>query len=299
MTQTSRKNAVQVGMMGLLALVLLLVGILWVKEYRLGQKKTTYTARFQEVGNLAEGDPVNVRGVRKGAVTDVTLEERAVRVELELERDVVLHPDATLRIANIGFMGEKFLALEPGTAPGRYDHRKPIPGRFQSGVPEVIAGTGDLLIEATELSSRLNVLLDAVDPAGVERTSRNLERASSSLSTALGDNRDDLRAAIRDFRAAARDLRSIAEANKDQVGTSLRNFDDASRKLSGLADQLSTTAASMQRVVARVESREGTIGRAIADTTLYTEMRETIRNTNELVKDIRKNPKRYLRIGLF
>ena len=163
----------------------------------------------------------------------------------------------------------------------------------------MIAGTGDLLIEATELSSRLNVLLDAVDPAGVERTSRNLEQASSSLSTALGDNRDDLRAAIRDFRAAARDLRSIAEANKDQVGTSLRNFDDASRKLSGLADQLSTTAASMQRVVARVESREGTIGRAIADTTLYTEMRETIRNTNELVKDIRKNPKRYLRIGLF
>ena len=115
----------------------------------------------------------------------------------------------------------------------------------------MIAGTGDLLIEATELSSRLNVLLDAVDPAGVERTSRNLERASSSLSTALGDNRDDLRAAIRDFRAAARDLRSIAEANKDQVGTSLRNFDDASRKLSGLADQLSTTAASMQRVGAR------------------------------------------------
>lgn len=285
--------------MGLLALVLLLAGILWVKDYRLGKKKTTYTARFQEVGNLGEGDPVNVRGVRKGAVTDVQLEDRAVRVEFELDRDVVLHPDATLRIANIGFMGEKFLALEPGSAPGRYDHRRPIPGRFQSGVPEVIAGAGDLLIETTELSSRLNVLLDAVDPSGVERTSRNLERASSSLSTALGDNREDLRAAIRDFRAAARDLRTIAETNKDQVGTSLRNFDEASRKLSTLADQLSTTATSMQRIVARVESREGTVGRALADTTLYTEMRETIRNTNELVKDIRRNPRRYLRIGIF
>lgn len=299
MTQTSRKNAVQVGIMGLAALVLLLLGVVWIKEYRLGEKKTTYTARFQEVGNLAEGDPVNVRGVRKGAVTDVKLEDQAVRVEMELDRDVILHPDASLRIANIGFMGEKFLALEPGTAPGTFDPTKPIPGRFQSGVPEVISGAGDLLIETTELSSRLNVMLDAIDPAIVERTSKNMERASGSLATALGDNRQDLRAAILDFKAAAKDLRTIASTNKDQVGTSLRNFDNASRKLSDLADQLSVTAASMQRVVARVESSQGSVGRAIADTTLYTEMRETIRNTNELVKDIRKNPKRYLKIGLF
>jgi phospholipid/cholesterol/gamma-HCH transport system substrate-binding protein len=295
----SRRNAVQVGIMGLAALVLLLAGVIWIKEYRLGKKKVTYTARFQEVGNLAEGDPVNVRGVRKGAVTDVKLEDQAVRVELELDRDVILHPDASLRIANIGFMGEKFLALEPGTAPGRYDHTKPIPGRFQSGVPEVISGAGDLLIEATELSSRLNVMLDAIDPATVERTSRNMERASGSLNSALGDNRQDLRQAILDFKAAAHDIRAIATQNKDQVNTSLHNFDTASRKLSDLADQLSATAASLQRVAAKVESNEGSVGRAIADTTLYTEMRETIRNTNELVKDIRKNPKRYLKIGLF
>jgi len=299
MNHTSRKNAVQVGMMGLIALVLLLAGVVWVKEYRLGERKTTYTARFQEVGSLAEGDPVNVRGVRKGAVTDVKLEDQGVRVEFELDRDVILHPDATLRIANIGFLGEKFLALEPGTAAGRFDHRRPLPGRFQSGVPEVISGAGDLLIEATELSSRLNVMLDAIDPSTVERTSKNMERASSSLNRALGDNREDLRTAILDFKAAAHDLRVIATTNKDQVGTSLKNFDEASRKLSTLADQLSVTAASMQRVVARVEAREGTLGRAIADTTLYTEMRETIRNTNDLVKDIRKNPKRYIKIGLF
>lgn len=285
--------------MGLLALVLLLAGVIWIKEYRLGKKKTTYTARFQEVGNLAEGDPVNVRGVRKGAVTDVKLEDQAVRVEFEMDKDVVLHPDASLRIANIGFMGEKFLALEPGAAPGRYDSSKPLPGRFQSGVPEVIAGAGDLLIETTELSSRLNVMLDAIDPATVERTSKNMERASGSLNAALGDNRQDLRQAIQDFKVAAHDLRTIAAANKEQVGASLQNFDNASRKLSNLADQLSVTAASMQRVVARVESSQGSVGRAIADTTLYTEMRETVRNTNELVKDIRKNPKRYLKIGLF
>jgi phospholipid/cholesterol/gamma-HCH transport system substrate-binding protein len=285
--------------MGLLALALLLGGVVWVKEYRVGEKRAPYIAHFQEVGNLAMGDPVSVRGVRKGAVTAVKLEDQGVRVEFEMDRDVTLHPDAVLRVGNIGFMGEKFLALDPGRSPGVYDRKKPLPGRFQSGVPEVISGAGDLVVEATELSSRLNVMLDALDPSTVERTSKNMERASSSLSTALGDNRDDLRTAILDFKAAAKDFRSIAGANKEQVTTSLQSFDNASRKLSNLADQLSTTASSLQRVVARVESNQGSLGRAIADTTLYTEMRETIRNTNDLVKDIRKNPKRYLKIGLF
>jgi len=299
MNHTSRRSAIQVGIMGLVALVLLLGSVVWVKEYKVGERKTTFTARFQEVGNLAVGDPVSVRGVRKGAVTDVSLEDRSVRVEFELDRDVTLHPDAVLRVANIGFLGEKFLSLDPGTAPGQYDHRKALPGRFQSGVPEVISGAGDLLVEATELSSRLNVMLDAIDPATVERTSKNMEKASRSLSTALGDNREDLRTAILDFKVAAHDFRTIASANRDQVGTSLKNFDNASRKLSDLTDQLSTTATSLQRVISRVESREGSLGRAIADSSLYLEMRETLRNTNELVKDIRKNPKRYFKVGIF
>ena len=289
----------QVGIMGLAALALLLAGVIWIKEYRLGKKKMTYTARFQEVGNLAEGDPVNVRGVRKGAVTDVKLEDQAVRVELELDRDVILHPDASLRIANIGFMGEKFLALEPGTAPGRYDHTKPIPGRFQSGVPEVISGAGDLLIETTELSSRLNLMLDAIDPATVERASKNFEKASEGLNQTLNANQSDLRQAIVDFRAAAHDLRAIASANGGQVSSSVKDFGEASRKLSQLSDQLSTTAVSLDRVVTRLDKGEGSLGKAIADSSLYVDLKETLRNTNQLVKDIQKNPKKYINLSVF
>jgi phospholipid/cholesterol/gamma-HCH transport system substrate-binding protein len=299
MNQTSRRAAIQVGITGVLALAFLLWGVVWIKEYRLGQRKIYFTARFEEVGNLAVGDPVSVRGVRKGAVSKVTLEDDGVRVEFEVDRDVVLHPDVRLRVANIGFMGEKFLALDPGVVPGRYDRSKPIPGRFQSGVPEVIAGAGDLLVEATELSSRLNLMLDALDPATVERAAKNMERASASLSRTLTQNQEDLRAAVIDFRAAARDLHAVASTNKDQITSSIQDFGTASRKLATLADQLSSTAGALQRVVARVDSSEGSLGKAIADPALYDEMRETLRNTNDLVKDIKKNPRRYLKIGLF
>jgi phospholipid/cholesterol/gamma-HCH transport system substrate-binding protein len=299
MSRNSRVAAIQVGIAGLLAIVLLFAGIAWLKEYRVGKRKTYLTARFEEVGNLSEGDPVTVRGVRKGAVTAIHLEDQGVRVEFEIDKSVTLHPDAQLRVANIGFMGEKFLALEPGSAPGNFDRRQPIPGRFQSGVPEVIAGTGDLVIETTELASRRNVFLDALDPATVQRASRNMEKATTSLSQTLDQNRADLRATIVDFREAARDLRKIASANSEQVTTSVRDVGSASRKLAALSDQLSTTAASLDRVVNRIDQSQGSVGKAISDSTLYVEMRETLHNTNQLVKDIQKNPKKYLKLSVF
>ncbi len=299
MNHTSRRAAIQVGITGLLALAVLLAGIAWIKEYRLGQKKALFKAHFEEVGNLSEGDPVAVRGVKKGMVREVQLLDQGVRVKFDLDRDVILHPDAMIRVANIGFMGEKFLALDPGSLPGRFDTSKPIPGRFQSGVPEVISGAGDLITEVTELSSRLNEFLDAVDPATMERTSRNLEKMSTHLSTAVERNQDDLRQAILDFKGAAHQIRTIASDNSDQVTSSIRDFGTASQRLTELSEKLSVTAGSLQRVVERIDNRQGSLGKAIADSTLYDDLRETLRNTNDLVKDIKKNPKRYIKIGIF
>lgn len=299
MNRTSRGAAIRVGFAGLLSIVLLFVGIAWIKEYRVGKRKTYFAARFEEVGNLSVGDPVAVRGVKKGAVTGIQLQDQGVRVVFEIDKGVVLHPDVELRVANIGFMGQKFLALDPGSAPGIFDPKKPIPGRFQSGVPEVISGAGDLLIEATELSSRLNVMLDALDPATVERASKNIEAATLNLNQTLDQNRADLRATILDFRDAAREIHQLASANSQKVSTSIEDFGTASRKLSALSDQLSTTASALDRVVTKIDQNHGTVGMAISDSSVYVELRETLKNTNQLVRDIQKNPKKYLKLSVF
>lgn len=299
MNHTSRSAAIQVGITGLVALVLLLAGIVWVKQYRLGKKVTTLTANFDEVGNLSEGDPVAVRGVKRGVITSIQLKDQLVRVEFTVDKSVILHPDARLRVANIGFMGEKFLALDPGSAPGRFDPTKPIPGRYQSGVPEVIAGAGELLTEATELSSRLNEMLDAMDPATMERTSRNIERATSRLTQTLDQNQGDLRQAILDFKAASSQMRSIAETNAEPVSKSIKDFGTASERLTALSDKLSVTSDALRRVVDRLDKGEGSVGKAMKDSVLYDELRETLRNTNDLVKDMKAHPGRYIRLRVF
>lgn len=299
MNHTSRRATIQVGITGITALALLLVGIVWVKQYQLGKKVVHLNAEFGEIGNLSEGDPVSVRGVKKGVVSRIILEDQRVRVEFTVDRGVTLHPDASLRVANIGFMGEKFLALDPGSAPGRFDPTKPIPGRFQSGVPEVIAGAGELLTEATELSSRLNEMLDAMDPATLEKTSKNIEKMTHTLTTTVQQNEADLRQGILDFKAASKSMRTIAESNAQPVSASIKDFGTASQRLTELSGKLSTTADALQRVVDRMDRGQGTLGKALADSTLYDDLRETLRNTNDLVKDMKQHPGRYIRLRIF
>ena len=145
---------------------------------------------------------------------------------------------------------------------------------------------GDLIIEATELSSRLNLMLDALDPATIERAAKNMEHATTRLSKTVDENESDLREAVKEFRSAAKKLNAIATTNEAEVTSSIKDFGTASRRLSSLSEQLSSTAMSLDRVVQRMDRGEGSLGKAIQDSTLYQEMKETLRNTNELVKDI-------------
>ena len=79
-----------------------------------------------------------------------------------------------------------------------------------------------------------------------------------------------------------RQIKTIASTNSDQVGSSIRDFGTASRRLTELSEKLGVTADALQRVVGRLDNKEGSLGKAIADSTLYDELRETLRNTNEL-----------------
>ena len=64
-------------------------------------------------------------------------------------------------------------------------------------------------------------------------------------------------------------------------------------------DRWRSGIGELDRVVGRLDRGEGSLGKAMTDSTLYDDLRETLKNTNQLVKDIQKNPKRYLKLSVF
>src|SRR5512138_1054049 len=129
----------KVGASVLMAAAILLLGILWVKDYRLGISRYDCNVHFSNVGTLEPGDPVTVMGVKKGLVNHIRIDGDRVLVTFSLDKDVAMHSDAKITLMSSGLMGERFINIEPGTSSDLLDSSDPIEGEYSAGIPEIMS----------------------------------------------------------------------------------------------------------------------------------------------------------------
>jgi phospholipid/cholesterol/gamma-HCH transport system substrate-binding protein len=65
-----------------------------------------------------------------------------------------------------------------------------------------------------------------------------------------------------------------------------------------LYDRVNTLAARLDTVVAGLNTGEGTVGRLLRDQQLYENMNRAVTELRDLLADIRKDPKKYLRVSV-
>ena len=57
---TSKQTEFRVGLAVILAAIILILGFLWIGEFRFNRRWQIYYARFDEIGGLSVGDAVTV-----------------------------------------------------------------------------------------------------------------------------------------------------------------------------------------------------------------------------------------------
>lgn len=88
-----------------------------------------------------------------------------------------------------------------------------------------------------------------------------------------------------------------ARNTSDKIGRVADNID--TQKLNTAIDKLSYTADQLNKVVAGIERGEGSLGKLTKDPELYNNLTKTSNALNELVTDLRENPKKYINISVF
>jgi phospholipid/cholesterol/gamma-HCH transport system substrate-binding protein len=89
---------------------------------------TTYQAVFTEAPSLNRGDDVRIAGVRVGQVTGVRIVDRnRAQVTFTVDREVGLRADVEAEIRFRNLIGQRYLAIEQGTAARELDAGATIP----------------------------------------------------------------------------------------------------------------------------------------------------------------------------
>jgi phospholipid/cholesterol/gamma-HCH transport system substrate-binding protein len=290
----------RVGLVVVLAIAILVVGIIWVKEIRFNQTRYKYSVIFPNVGGLGVGDPVSVSGVQKGKVEEIRLYRGDVLVTFNLSTDVVLKKDAKFTVMNIGLMGERFVAVQTGHSDTLLDLSQPIEGHYDTGIPEVMGMAGEMFSEIRHLVDNLEGVVGTKwSQESLIEIIRNLKNISGNLNDLLDRNQGKIDQTVQDLSHASSEIGKMIDENKTKLQTTVDKFGTASVKMDNIITTLDTLSISLKKLTSKIESGEGTLGQIVNDTTLYDQIKKTTQHVDSLILDIQKNPKKYLKVSLF
>ena len=295
----SSKAELKVGATVLIALFILIAGLLWLKGFRLERSRYAQDVWFPNIGTLSVGDPVSISGVTKGKIAAIELHEGGVRVGMLLSNDVQLRADAQFTIKNVGLMGERFVDVRTGNSTDPLPRHMLARGEYDTGIPEVMGLMGRMTEDVRELVVAVRTTIGAdTTLQRIAAITVSLERVAQQTSELIERNQTGIDRAVTDFGEAAKRLRQTVEKNDEVITRSVRRVDSTAAKLSLFVERLDSLATAAHAVVTDFRQGEGTLPRLLHDDQLLRRWEETANEIDALVRDIRANPKKYLKIDV-
>jgi phospholipid/cholesterol/gamma-HCH transport system substrate-binding protein len=296
----SRRTEIEVGLTVLVALVVVLWGVTWLKELSLSRRVNVWHVRFPQTGGLGQSDEVRVNGIRKGSVKNIALAGDQAIVDLGLATDVKLTTDSRVAIRNVGLMGEKVIAVDLATTGAPRATRDTIEGTYELGIPEVVAHMGGIFTTIDTLVVELRDLSRDIHGHGeLHQAIANFEATSQELHAAVLENRRQLRETMANAASASGTVRELTTERAEQYRRTLDAAEQAAHNLALLSVRLDSLRATAQVVGDRLRSGDGTAARLLNDAQLYEETRETLKSMRELLDDFQKHPKKYVNVHVF
>ena len=291
-----RRDEVAVGVLITIAVIVLVIGTLWLMRGGLSSGYPLY-ARFAWGQNLKQGQPVLLAGVQIGYVSDVDLRDDGfLDVEMRIN-DQRVPRNATAEVVPVGIFGDAAIALKV-TPP-------PIAERFESGdtVPTRPASSGldALTARADTITGSLQRVARAFETQFVQegglrdlrQAVASMSRLTTQLSAVAAEQNRNLTTTLAAFRSTARGIDSA------QIATTLTSFRQTAASADSLMLRLSSNTTQLQAILARIERGEGTAGKFLTDTGLYRDARNLLTRADSLMSDFQRNPRKYINLTIF
>lgn len=169
---------------GLVALIAL-VAAGTVALLRTSEVKPTVTAIFSDASPLVAGNLVKADGVTVGEISSITLAGGHAVVQMQLDESVLpLHDDASVQIRAVSLLGERYIALNPGS-PNR--PALSFPATIPADRATRSVGLDDVLDMLNDPTSTALAALVTTLGEGTAGQGQNIDAALKALAPAMTD----------------------------------------------------------------------------------------------------------------
>lgn len=302
-------NETKVGVLSLTALVLLILGFNYLKGKDIFNRSNKIYMIFYDLGGLAKSNEVKINGYVIGKVYELNADKNVsgIVATINLTEDVNI-PDNSMAVISSPLIGTSYIDIEKGNSttylhPGdtlRTRNDASLLDDVKSQLNPTLTSVREGIDSVKLLLSNVNKLFTAEARNHLQHTLSNLDMASNSLNKMMDAQNGPLARSLNNFNSITENLKD----NNDSIDAVISNANRVAAKLAAveiqpLIDTLGATLSRLKSTVAKIDSKEGSLGALINDKQLYNKLYDAILSAEILMDDLRSNPKRYVNLSIF
>lgn len=297
----TRDQALRVGLFLLVAIAVTVVLLYTLTDAAMFRGRYVVTTHVPDAGGIRRGDPVQMRGVNLGRVMGFSIGPEGVAIRLEIEGEYRVPADSKVELRSAGVLGGMVANIVPGTSAQMLRYGDTVKGAAEEALQ---SATQRLLDRAGAAMDRVDALFSDAFVKDVHGSSAELRALLKSFSDVTREQREELRVLEASLKRNSENLEKVTGA--PELERAVKRLDSMSERGDKLAESMNRSSESAEKLLARLDRGEGTLGKLSKDEQLYREMNDSVQTMRkaanelaELVADIKKNPKKYLKFSVF
>ena len=288
---------VKIGMVAVFAVLIIYVGIIFLKGLKLFNNDVSYFVEITDVQGMPTASPIRANGLTVGSVKAITFNPKKQNITVEINVNPSFQiPEGTSVYMTKEMLGSATMNLKLGPDPTALLH----PGDTIQGNPmtDLMSAAGDMLPQVEALLPKVDSILTALntlanDPSlatsmhNMEEISADLKVTTKQINGLLGKDVPQLMAKTNNICA-----------NLETTTGNLNQID-----MLGMAQKADATLKSVQDMTFKINtamtSKESSLGMLMNDNAIALHLDSTMMNSSRLLEDLRLHPKRYVHFSLF
>lgn len=313
-----RYKPVLIGLTFILAIFLFIWGYNFLKGKNIFKKEVKFYALYADVSGLTVANPVMINGLRIGQVSSIQfLPDMSgdIIVELVLHKKFPIPKNSVSMIFSADLMGSKAIDLRLGDAIELAESGDTLMSNSEASLKdEVNAQVQPIKLKAENLLSSIDSLVVAIQTVfnesardnltksfdNISQTFSNLESTTSNIDTLVSEEANRIASILLNVDSLTHTLNEN-RGSISNIITNLESFSDTLTKtdIAGTFERANSSLVQLETILTQINEGQGTLGMLMYNDTLYIEIEKTAEELNKLLKDIRENPKRYVKFSVF
>ncbi|TCK84976.1 MlaD family protein [Albibacterium bauzanense] len=306
------KNETKVGILATVAIAILVLGYSFLKGNDVFTSENTYYAVYERVDGLTVSKPVYVNGYQIGRVSGLTLlPNGTILTEFKIDKKYELPENTIARIASTDLLGGKAIVFDLGDSKVYAQTGDTLQSDVQKNIMEQVE---PIQKKAEALFAVLDSVLSSVNNTISPDFQKNINRSLQSIANTL-NTLENTATQVDGMVGTEKSKISGILTNMESISA---NFNDNNEKLTRIFANLETVSdkaarlnfeetmnkanmavSDLQLAVDSINSGKGSLGKLLNDDELYNNLQDASKSLDNLIIDVKQNPKRYVHFSIF